>query len=99
MLISLFRPLPRKLGDGGTGEGVGGNSGKNVLAWPSQSFISWAACRDRVFPLLSPLADQMKGEKSYNPLTAAPSLQGKGEEEKANGPVMPTVHTPAGWET
>lgn len=42
------------------------------MAWPSLPFISRAACRDRVFPLLSPLADQMKGKKSYNPPDCGP---------------------------
>ena len=90
--------MPRKPGGWRQGRRGGGNSGKNVLAGPSLPFISWAACRDRVFPPLSPLADQMEGKKSYNPTTTttAPSLQGKGKEEGANDRVMPTAPTPAG---
>lgn len=59
--------MPRKRGGWRKGRRGGGNSGKNVLAGPFLPFISWAACRDGVFPPLSPLADQMKGGKSYNP--------------------------------
>lgn len=80
-------------GANGSGRG-GGSSGKNVLAGPSVPFISWAACRDGVFPPLSPLADQTGVEKSYSP-PAAPSPPG-GEKRRGRKSEQPRhAHRPA----
>lgn len=80
-------------GANGSGRG-GGSSGKNVLAGPSVPFISWAACRDGVFPPLSPLADQTGAEKSYSP-PAAPSPP-RGEKRRGRKSEWPRdAHHPA----
>lgn len=75
-----------------------GEQWKKCLGLALSAFYLTGSLPRQGLPPAEP-AGRSNERRVITPPTAAPSLQGKGEEERANGPVMPTVHTPAGWET
>lgn len=89
--FSYFVLCQENRGDGGRGERVGEQQ-KKCLGWALCAFYLMGSLPRQGLPLLSLLADQTEVEKSYSPPTD-PSRKEvrKGEEERANSPMMPTV--------
>lgn len=89
--FSLFVLCQENRGDGGRGERVG-EQWKKCLGWALYAFYLMGSLPRQGLPLLSPLADQTGVEKSYSPPTDPSHKEvRKGEEERANSPMMPTV--------